>query len=217
MPEPIRVWMLDLLSIVPYYTGHLCASLSRKTEVRVALASINYQYDLDYFRRQRIRNDPGLLNVACRLGRAPATARRVLKLIEYFVNLTALLIRFTFSRPDVIHVQFLPLASYGLPVERWLLQLARAFGIKLVHTVHNVLPQDSGDRHKSGYKSIYQLADRLVCHDIHAASRLTIEFGVQPERISIIPHGPLFVEGSRSRSSSRSRERLGLAGDGCLV
>lgn len=209
--------MLDLLSIIPYYTGHLCASLRSDRDVHVTLASIDYQYDLDYFRRQGIPNDPGLLNASCRLGRTPAPVRRALKLLEYVVNVTALLIRITVSRPDVIHVQFLPLASYGLPVEQWFLRLARALGIKLVHTVHNVLPQGSGDLHKAVYKRIYHLADRLICHDDHAASRLREEFGVQAERISIIPHGPLFEKEGRSKSSSHSRGRLGLGADGCLV
>jgi glycosyltransferase involved in cell wall biosynthesis len=216
MAEPTRVLMLDLLSIVPYYTGHLCASLRGADGARVTLASITYQHDPEFFHRQGIHNDPGPLDVTYRLHRAPAAVRRLLKIGEYVVNMGALLARFAVSRPDLIHVQFLPLAAHGIPLEQWWLRLARAFGIRVVYTVHNVLPQDSGDRRAGAYRRIYRLADRLICHDAQAASRLAEQFGVAPERISIIPHGPLF-EDIQSGPHTHVRERLGIASDETLV
>jgi glycosyltransferase involved in cell wall biosynthesis len=216
MAAPIRVVMLDAMSMVPYYTGHLCASLSAAGGVEVKLASITYHHDPDFFRRQKIRNDPGLLDLACKLRDAPAAVRRLLKLLEYFINLAALLIRFTRSRPDIVHVQFLPLMSYGWRVEEWWQRMVQALGARVVYTVHNVLPQNSGDRHRATYRRIYQLADRLICHDSQAASRVAMEFGVKPEKITVIPHGLLFEE-SRSESSGPARARLGLAPDECIV
>jgi glycosyltransferase involved in cell wall biosynthesis len=208
--------MLDLLSIVPYYTGHLCASLKPAGAVEVTLASITYHHDPEFFRRQGIHNDPGPFDLASRLRWVPAPARRLLKLSEYLINMAALLIRFSMTKPDVLHVQFLPLASYGLPLEKWLLRFARARGIKVVYTVHNVLPQDSRERHREMYRQIYQLADRLVCHDFRAASRLAREFAVEQKRISIIPHGPLF-EGQTKTAPRQARARLGFGDDECVV
>lgn len=216
MPEPIRVLMLDLLSIVPYYTGHLCAGLRGADGVQVTLASITYQHDPEFFRRQGIRNNPGPLDLAFRLRRVPSWMRRLLKLFECLVNMAALPIRFVLSRPDVIHVQFLPLATYRLPIEGWLLRFARALGIKVVYTVHNALPQNSGDRCRATFRRVYGQTDWLVCHDAQAAARLTKEFGVAPERISIIPHGPLFEEAPRA-PSGEARVRLGFAADECVV
>lgn len=214
MPEPVQVFMLDLFSIVPYYTGRLCASLQMLDTVQITLASVTYQHDPEYFRRQGVHNHPGLLDVTYRLRRAPAVLRQILKAAEYLVNMAALLLRFAVSRPDVLHIQFLPLIAYGLPLEHWWLRIARALGIQMVYTVHNLLPQDSGQRCAPAYRRIYHLADRLICHDSEAASRLAEQFGVAAERISIIPHGPLLEE--TSGSPEKARKRLGMA-DECLV
>ncbi len=216
MPPRIRVVMLDLMAIVPYYTAHLCASLERIEGTQVALASVTYQHDPECFRRHGVHNDPGFLDVAFRLRHMPAWMRRPLKVAEYLANMSALVVRLMLSRPDVIHVQFLPLASYGMPVELWFLRLARSLGIEVVYTVHNVLPQDSGSRHASAYGLLYRLADRLVCHDSVAAARLHTEFQVAPERITVIPHGPLFEHG-RSASAGPARAKLGFAPDECIV
>lgn len=211
----VRVFMMDLLSIVPYYSGHLCAGLAQVEGVRVTLGSITYQHDRGFFRRQALRTDPGLLDLTWRLTAAPALVRRALKTAESLVNLAVLALRFTVSRPDIIHVQFVPLVNYGLPAELWFLRFAQTLGIKLVYTVHNVLPQGTGGRYKDRFRQIYEMADRLICHDATAAGRLTGEFGVDPGRISVIPHGPLFDNTQHSPAGSRSR--LGFAGDECVV
>jgi len=213
--RPVRVFMMDLLSIVPYYTGHLCAGLAQMEGVRVTLGSITYSHDRGFFRRQALRTDPGLLDLTWKLTAAPAWVRRVLKTAESLVNLAALALRFTVSRPDIVHVQFVPLVNYGLPVELWFLRFAQRLGIQLVYTVHNVLPQDTGDRHKARFQRIYEMADRLICHDAGAAGRLAVEFGIDPGRISVIPHGPLFDNAERLPAGSRSR--LGFTPGECVV
>lgn len=213
--RPVSVFMMDLLSIVPYYTGHLCVGLAGLEGVHVTLGSITYQYDQGFFQRQALRTDPGALDLSWKLSAAPPLARRALKTAESLANLTALAVRFTLSKPDIVHVQFLPLVHYGLPLELWFLRFAQALRIKLVYTVHNVLPQDSGERHKSTFRQIYEMADHLICHDGVAAGRLTAEFGIDPGRISVIPHGPLFE--NAQRRPAESRLSLGFGPDECIV
>src|SRR5258706_9220733 len=144
----IRVFMMDLLSIVPYYTGHLCAALKQVDELRVDLGSITYYLDRELFVRRNLRTDPDLLDLASRVPTCPAALRRALKAVECLINMAALLLRFSFTKPDVIHVQFLPMAAVGLPFELWFLRIARRFGIKVVYTVHNLLPHDTEDRQR---------------------------------------------------------------------
>ncbi len=215
MPNSIRVFMLDLFSIVPYYTGRLCASLQAANRVQVTLASITYQHDPECFRRLRVHNDPGPLNLTYRLQGAPAAARRLLKLGEYVVNMAALLFRLALSRPEILHVQFLPLLAYGVPLEEWWLRIVRTLRIPIVYTVHNLVPQDSGERHAATYRRIYHLADRLICHDGDAASRLAAQFQVPAERVFIVPHGPLLEDTCSARD--QARRRLCVAPDECLV
>lgn len=199
--------MMDLLAIVPYYDGHLCAALDQEQNLEVTLGAITYAYDQGYFRRQGVRNRPGL-DLAARL-KLPRSVRRPIKTLEGAFNLAALAIRISSNRPDVLHVQFLPMMEMGIPFECWVLRLARRLGIKIVHTVHNVLPPDTIGRrranaHANLYGAVYRSADGLICHDERAKARLMEEFAVRPERIWVIPHGPLFREAcSRTREESR--------------
>src|SRR4051812_46710344 len=98
-----RVFVMDLLCTVPYYTGHLCRALSAYP-VEVTLGSITYHLDPAYFSSAGVPNRPGWLDVIGkrRLGQ---TSRRLLKLVEYVANLLAL----AFRKTDIPHVQFLPL------------------------------------------------------------------------------------------------------------
>jgi glycosyltransferase involved in cell wall biosynthesis len=213
---PLRVVMLDLLSIIPYYTGHLCEALNRNGSCRVDLASITYDHDPEFFKRIGVRNDPGALNFGYELTGFPVRIRQALKALEYLLNLLALLVRMTLSRPDVLHIQFLPLLAYGIPVERWFLLVVRALGIRTVYTVHNVLPQNTGDRFRLTYSRVYELADMLICHDSEAAVRLQTEFAVSTRKVRIIPHGPLFEE-SPALQRKTVRINLGVKEDDCVV
>lgn len=212
----IKVVMLDLLSIVPYYTGHLCAALQQTSGVLVTLASITYSHDREFFEKMAVRNNPGVFDLVSRLGGMAAPLRRALKLAESLINMGAWLFRFAASPPDVVHVQFVPLLNYGLSFELWFLRIVRALGIKVVYTVHNVLPQDSGNRYRALFEQLYRHADVLICHDSRAMDRLVAEFGVPPDRIAIVPHGPLF-DGSPPIAQLRDRTSLGFAPGECVV
>jgi glycosyltransferase involved in cell wall biosynthesis len=214
MNRPVKVVMLDAMSIVPYYTGHLCARLQQMRGLRVTLASPTYQHDPGFFDRCRVRHDPGLLNVTYRMSKLPASVRRIVKLVEYVLNLTALLYRCVVSKPDVLHVQFLPLLAHGLPVEAWWLRLAHLLRVKIVYTVHNVTPQDGPGR-RSPYDAVYRLSDHFVCHDLASAKRIADEFDINADRITVIPHGPLFEDQRCDRPAAR--KHLGFAPATCVV
>ncbi|MBS1859323.1 MAG: glycosyltransferase [Acidobacteria bacterium] len=216
MSAPVQVMVLDLAAVVPYYTAHLCAALRRCPGVETRLASITYQYDPECFRRFGVCNRPGLLDLTWRLRRLPASLRRALKLAECLINMTALWIRFALARPDILHVQFLALTGNRIPGEALWLRAVRALGIRVVYTVHNVLPQDPRPGDRANYRRVYGLADRFVCHDDTAARRMTTEFGVGAARISVIPHGPLF-EPRGAANVAEARQRLGFVEDDCVV
>src|SRR6185312_2610793 len=114
-----RVFMMDLWAIVPYYTAYLSKALLAEG-VNLQVGSISYYLDPKCFSERGIKPDPGLLNVVGRF-RLPPLPRRVLKLAEALVNMAALAVRFLIAPPDVIHVQFLPMFRWRLPLDRWLL------------------------------------------------------------------------------------------------
>lgn len=214
--RPTQVFMMDLLSIVPYYTGHLVSAFDQRHNVRLTLGSITYYLDRDYFRRHKIQLHPGCVDWVSKLNIRPPGLRRALKFAECLLNMFALLARFSLARPDILHVQFLPMLPLGIPIELWFLRLVRRLGIRMVYTVHNLLPQDNGERWRSVYREVYRMPDMLICHDRTVQERLVAEFGVDPARTVVIPHGSLFSP-AREPSPAHARRQLGIPGDQVLV
>jgi len=188
----ISVFMMDLWATVPYYTAYLSRAL-RQEGVDVMVGSISYYLDPECFTSRGIQVDPGLLDVVGKFS-LPPLPRRTLKLLEALLNLSALALRFLVSPPGVIHVQFLPMLKWRLPLDFWFLEFCRKRGSKIVLTVHDLLPHDTGEAHKKTFEGLYQMADRLICHSDHIRARLGVEFHIPEEKVSVIPHGPFFYD-----------------------
>ena len=186
------VFMMDLLATVPYYTAYLSRALL-KEGVNLTVGSISYYLDPDCFSSRGIKIDPGLLDVVGKF-RLPRLPRRVLKLMEAILNLSALSARFLIKRPDVIHVQYLPMLKWWLPLDSWFVALCRKRGSKIVLTVHDLLPHDTGEAYKRTFDELYRMVDAIICHSDHIRTRLGAEFSVPAEKISVIPHGPFFYD-----------------------
>src|SRR5271165_5562675 len=92
-----RVFMMDLWATVPYYTAYLSKALL-KEGVNLTVGTISYYLDPGCFSSRGIKADPGLLDVVGKF-RLPRLPRRILKLAEALLNLSALTVRFYFSRP----------------------------------------------------------------------------------------------------------------------
>ena len=131
----LRVFMMDLWATVPYYTAYLAKALMEDGRVDLTLGSISYYLDPACFRSRGIRNDPGLMDVVGRF-QLPRPLRRALKLAEGVVNLCALTLRFMVKRPDVVHVQFLPMLTSRVPMDLWFVEFCRKRGAKIVTTHH---------------------------------------------------------------------------------
>ena len=184
--------MMDLWATVPYYTAYLSKALI-KEGVNLTVGSISYYLDPGCFSSRGIKVDPGLLDVVGKF-QLPRLPRRMLKLIEAMLNLSALVGRFLFSPPDVIHVQYLPMLKWRLPLDLWFLRFCRRRGSKIVLTVHDLLPHDTGEAYKRTFNELYYMVDAIICHSDHIMARLETEFSVPREKISVIPHGPFFYD-----------------------
>lgn len=184
--------MMDLLAIVPYYTAYLSKALLREG-LDLTVGSISYYLDPVCFQSRGIHLNPGLLDLVGRF-RLPKLPRRVLKLAEAVINLSALCLRFTVSRPDIIHVQFLPMLRWRFPLDLWFLKLFQRRGTKVVLTVHDLLPHDTAERYKAIFHRLYDGVDAIICHSDHIAAKLAAEFNVPLKKVAIIPHGPFFYD-----------------------
>lgn len=187
-----RVFMMDLWATVPYYTAYLSKALLEEG-VDLTVGSITYYLDPGCFSSRGIEVDPGLLDVIGKF-KLPRLPRRVLKLIEAMLNLSALSIRFMIAPPDVIHVQYLPMLKGRLPLDLWFLEFCRKRGSKIILTVHDLLPHDTAEVYKQTFHNLYQMVDGIICHSDHIRTRLEGEFSVLKEKVWVIPHGPFFYD-----------------------
>jgi glycosyltransferase involved in cell wall biosynthesis len=184
--------MMDLWATVPYYTAYLSRALLREG-VNLTVGSITYYLDTECFSSRGVKIDPGLLDVVGKF-HLPRLPRRILKLLEAFLNLFALTVRFLISCPDVIHVQFLPMFKWRVPLDLWFVEFCQWRGSKIVLTVHDLLPHDTGEAYKRTFDGLYRMVDAIICHSDHVESRLESEFSVPKDKISVIPHGPFFYD-----------------------
>lgn len=189
---PRSVFMMDLWATVPYYTAYLSKALEQE-HVRVTVGSITYYLDPACFTSRGLKVDPGLMDVVGRF-RLPRLPRRLLKLPEAMLNLAALTARFAVSPPDVIHVQYLPMLKWRIPLDLWFLEFCRYRGSKIVLTVHDLLPHDTGESYKATFVELYRRVDAIICHSESIRARLAAEFGVPADKVSVIPHGPFFYD-----------------------
>ena len=206
--------MMDLWATVPYYTAYLSKALLADG-VDVQVGSITYYLDTDCFTGRGIQVDPGLLDVVGRYD-LPKLPRRVLKLGEAMLNLAALVLRFGIHPPDVIHVQYLPMLRWKLPLDFWFLAFCRWRGARIVLTVHDLMPHDTAERYKATFLELYQRVDAIICHSDHIKRRLGEEFGVEAEKISVIPHGPFFYD-LEDRGSAETLGEFGMRDDEPMV
>jgi len=127
----MRVTMLDLLTIVPYYTGYLCRDLAKR-DVDVTLASVTYHLDPTWFQRLGVTNRPGFSDLTRSINIRPRPLRQLVKATECLLNLAAQWFRIAFAKPHILHVQFLPLLQNAVPFELWTLRWARFNGVNIV-------------------------------------------------------------------------------------
>jgi len=183
---------MDLWAVVPYYVAYLSRALQREP-VDLQVGSMTYYLDPGCFSRRGIKLDPGLLNIVGRL-QFPRTLRRIFKLLEGILNLCALTVRFIFVPPDVIHVQYLSMLRTRVPLDLWFVQFCRWRGSKMVLTVHDLLPHDTGDQYRNQFNELYCTANEIICHSNTVRTKLAEEFAIDVKKITVIPHGPFFYD-----------------------
>jgi glycosyltransferase involved in cell wall biosynthesis len=198
--RPMRVFMMDLWATVPYYTAYLSRALAQEG-VDVQAGSISYYLDPACFSSRGVKPDPGLMDVIGRF-RLPKLPRRLLKFPEAMLNLAALVIRFAVRPPGIVHVQYLPMLKWKVPLDLWFLQFCRQRGAKIVLTVHDLLPHDSGEIYKATFARLYAMVDAIICHSEAVKARLAAEFGISESKVAVIPHGPFFYDMPAGSSES---------------
>lgn len=210
------VWMVDLLSFTPWYTASLAKALvCRGVPLRLHCAPV--AREPGYFDRHGLQQESGPLERLATVTH-PRFASRALRSSAAMSNAWRLLRQLRSSEhflPRLLHLQQVPLLNHGIRLDFALVEAAHQRRIPVVHTVHNILPHDTGESLRHRYAELYRRVDHLVCHSGDAAQRLMSEFDIAGNRLTIIPHGPLFASSDVADAGAvaRAREELGLARD----
>ncbi|HWH96322.1 MAG TPA: glycosyltransferase family 4 protein [Baekduia sp.] len=181
--QPVRVHLVDPSAFTPPYDRALAAALARSGPhpPHVTLVTSRFAYG-DVPAAERYAVDERFYRRAGRIGRvgAASRARRVAKLAEHVPDMVAYG-RAAVRGADVVHFQWLtvqPLDVHLLPR-----------GVPTVLTAHDVLPREPRAGQLRAQRRLYGRVDHVVVHSRHGARRLTDELGLDPQRISVIPHG----------------------------
>ena len=85
----------------------------------------------------------------------------------------------------VVHIQWLRLWKIDFYFLKWLKQR----GIKVIFTAHNLLPHDTGETQRKNYSKYYRLVDYICVHTKSTSEDLQSQFGIESDKIEVIPHG----------------------------
>lgn len=85
----------------------------------------------------------------------------------------------------IVHIQWLRLWRADIAFLKWL----KRKGIKVIFTAHNILPHDTGDTQREKYGIYYRTVDCICVHTEYTKVELVTQFGIEPDKIEIIPHG----------------------------
>jgi glycosyltransferase involved in cell wall biosynthesis len=172
----MRVQLVDPSAFTPPYDHSLAGALAR-AGADVELLTSRFLYGsvpeaegyrvIEAFYRRTARR--GL----------DARTRRAVKLAEHLPDMLRL--REAVAGADVVHYQWLTLPG----LDSLLLPGTRP----RVMTAHHILPARPTRRQLAVARRLFGRMDVVIAHSEHGARRLRSEVGIDPARVSVIPHG----------------------------
>jgi D-inositol-3-phosphate glycosyltransferase len=132
---------------------------------------------------------------------------RVLRRENYVRTLYRLALILVRWRPDILHIQ-----TFIAPRKDVLLVLlCRLCGVRIVHTVHNILPHEVRLFERQTYSFYYQMAAALILHSKANIEQLRqVKDDLDPRRLHIVPLGNYEHFRSLEMSREEARAQLGL-------
>jgi glycosyltransferase involved in cell wall biosynthesis len=172
----VRVDLVDPSAFTPPYDRALAAALAR-AGVDVRLVTSRFGYG-DVPPAAGYRADERFYRRASSVGTPGSRARWLAKLGEHVPDMVAYRRSVT---ADVVHFQWLTVQPLDVRL------LPR--GVPVVLTAHDVLPREPRAGQRRAQRRLYERVDHLFVHSEHGRARLVDELGIDPARVTVIPHG----------------------------
>lgn len=178
--------LIDPLQCTPYYNSCLLDALVKKGQKMVYVTTVfphaespiplgvEVRYCFFY-----------LVRMLGRIASSHHFLRRVLRVIEYPINLLALIIYILLNRIKLVHYMWAMLPTVDLFVIRFLMFI----GCRVVYTAHDPFPHEFRISHRKKYTRIYHHVDYIIALTNFTRNEIINHAGVSASKISVIPHG----------------------------
>jgi len=206
----MKVVMVDPGNYTPYYDYSLCKALAEIGH-QVELATSPFLYD--------VIPDEGLFDLSYPFYKAPnlpianrlgpsrnASVRRLVKALEYPIDLIFFGRHIEEMKPDILHYQWVLAPA----LDRLMFKRFKEMGIKLVYTAHNILHHEERRWHRKQYASLYKIVDRIIVHSESNKRELVETFALDTMKVRVIPQGNFSDFSGEVLIKEKAKERLGI-------
>ncbi|MFH2046088.1 MAG: glycosyltransferase [Pseudomonadota bacterium] len=112
-----------------------------------------------------------------------------------------------FGNGDLLHAQWWSLPLF--PVYLIILSFFKIRCRPIVITVHNVVDHEKSYTYKKFSGLLFKLADHLIVHTAKNKEQMITEYGISPDKLSLIPHGSLDFHVKYNIDREEIRKELG--------
>ncbi len=130
------------------------------------------------------------------------------KLFNYISSFRKIIRLIKKNNYDVIHTQWIIFS----PLDYWYIKELKRIGIRVVMTIHDILPFNEKPYDRFFYKRIYRMADEIIVQTKENKQRFYKEFPQIKNNVYVIPHGH-FLDYVTDRNQEQARKTLKLPAD----
>lgn len=185
------------------------------------IAVVNYKYSFSLVNAlKRQGNDVEIViddkkdNEYCRVKyyneflTSSKTVSKVQKLLNYCSSYKFLVDKAINEHFDIVHVEWFQFS----PIDYQYLKKLKKHGIKLVVTIHDILPFNTKFYDKHYHQKIYGMADQIIVQAQTNVKRFDELFPEDSKKVTFIPHGH-FLDFADLHDKIESRNHLGIPVD----
>lgn len=184
------------------------------------ISTVNYKYSFSIIERLSEKNDiiyvsdekkyeeRGVISYDYFKGTTSKERNKFEKTITYIRAWKKILSLCKVNKIDILHVQWFILS----PVDLYFIKKIKRMGIKIVVTVHDILPFNEKFYDYRSHKGIYTLADKIIVQAKLNIDRINSLFSNVSTKVLYIPHGN-FIDHAKIISKENARELLGIDKD----
>ena len=189
--------MVDISGRSPVYDIPLCEALHKvvSPEHHLKLLAPNIDPKDVEFDCDRLFN-----LLPHRLRKSKRKPFRAIKALMVIVNYIDLIVRIALKKPDILHLQWLPLVEVST-IEKHFLKILRFIAPKtrFLLTIHNVYPHDCSERNRQIYRERFSKVepyfDKYIVHLETTKEEFCSAFAISAERVMVLHHGVLAPKG----------------------